>query len=362
MGLKVWANSVILVVSVLSLLLSTLIWIDVSVEAAFESRSELPCSRRDPLMDPVHKVHHGHGVVWQIPSHPKAILIFAPGARSTSFEYFDQGPNCEQCYGLPESRAVALEALRRRYAVIVVTVVAADGRDFNAAIVHDVVKEWMAEHMLDGLPLAIWGHSYGTFVATFLIERLPIQAMVLACGEGSLEVEEAADPQNFPPTLFGYMPMDQFYPAYNVTGKDMTAMAVLRSRGVVVASIEFWPKPLSPLFFTERILCMSEEMSKAIYAAFERVGWVDGSGYLTKDPLSEDWESVLWEAGVLHFCPFGNHCLVAQVWQELNMASAVHCFTSDGNSVISPWLDATIHAPSGGEESIVKSPALTANI
>ncbi|CAM6096206.1 unnamed protein product [Calypogeia fissa] len=313
-------------------------------------------------MDPIHELHHEHDVVWQIPSHPKAILIFAHGASQNSFEFFDQGPNCEQCYGLPESRAVALEALRRRYAVIVVTVVKADGYDFNAAIVHDVVKEWMAEHMLDGLPLAIWGHSAGTFVATFLIERLPIQAMVLACGEGSSEVEEAADPQNFPPTLFGYMPIDQLYPDFNCTGKDMTAMAVLRSRGVVVASIEFWPKPLSPLFFTERILCMSEEMSMAIYAAFEGVGWVDGDGYLTIDPMWEDWESVLWGAGVLGFCPFGNHCLVAHVRQELKMASAVHSFTSDGNSVIFPWLDATIHAPSGGEESIFKSPALTANI
>ncbi|CAM6090015.1 unnamed protein product [Calypogeia fissa] len=361
MGPKVGANSMTLVVSALALLLSTLVWIDVSVEAAYELRSELPCSRRDPLMDPIHELQHGHDVVWQIPSHPKAILIFAHGGSQNSFEFFDQGPNCEQCYGLPESRAVALEALRRRYAVIVMTFFVEDGFDFSAAIVHDVVKEWMAEHMLDGLPLAIWAHSSGTFVATFLTEILPIQAMVLACGEGILEVEEAADPQNFPPTLFGYMPKDQFY-HYNITGKDMTAMAVLRSRGVVVASIEFWPKPLSPLFFTERILCMSEDMSMAIYAVFEGVGWVDGNGYLTIDPVQEDSESVLWEAGVLRFCPFDNRCLVAQVWQELKMASAVHAFTSDGNSVIFPWLDGTIHAPSGGEESIVKSPVLTANI
>ncbi|CAM6096208.1 unnamed protein product [Calypogeia fissa] len=161
MALKVGTNS--LVVSALVLLLSTLVWIDVSVEAVYESRNELPCSRRDPLMDPTHEVHQGHDVVWQIPSHTKAVLIFTHGASQNSLEYFDQGPN----YGLPELRAVALEALRRRYAVIVVTVAATDGYDFCAAIVHDVVKEWMAKHMLDGLPLAIWGHSASTFVAMY---------------------------------------------------------------------------------------------------------------------------------------------------------------------------------------------------
>ncbi|CAM6093603.1 unnamed protein product [Calypogeia fissa] len=116
-------------------------------------------------MDPTYEVHHGHDVVWQIPFHPKAILIFAHGDGMYSFEFFDQGPNCEQCYGFPESRVVALEALRRWYAFIVVTVVKADGYYFNAALVHDVVQAWMAEHMLDGLPLVTWGHSERTFLS-----------------------------------------------------------------------------------------------------------------------------------------------------------------------------------------------------
>ncbi|CAM6126981.1 unnamed protein product [Calypogeia fissa] len=359
MGLKVGAKSMTLVVSALALLISPLVWIEVSAEAAYELGSELPCSRRDPLMDPFHEVRHGHDVVWQIPSHPKAILLFTHGHSMNSFDYFDQGPNCEQCYGSPETRTVVLEALRRRYAVIVGTVDTEEAYDFNAAILYAVVKEWMAEHMLDGLPLAIWGHSAGVSLATALIDKLPMQAMVLMCGGGILEVEEAADPSNFPPTLFAYMPKDFFEPDLNKTGRAMIAMTVLRSRGVEVASIELWPKPLSPLFFTERILCMSEEMSLAIYAAFEGVGWVDSNGYLTINPATDDWKSMLQEANV---CAFGNRCLVAQVEQELRMAFALHAFTSDGNSVIFPWLDATIHASSGGGESTLKSPALTANI
>ncbi|CAM6093606.1 unnamed protein product [Calypogeia fissa] len=362
MGLKIGANSMTLAVSALALLLSSLVWIDVLVEAAYESRSELPCSRTDPLMDPIHEVHHGHDVVWQIPSDTKAVLIFTHGGTMSSLEYFDQGPNCEQCYGLPESRAVALEALRRRYAVIVVTVAATDGYDFNAPLVSDIVKKWMAGRVLDGLPIAIWAHSAGGSLATALIDRLPTQAMVLACAVGTLEVEEAADPQNFPPTLFAYMPKDQFYPDLNLSGRAMAVMAVLRSRGVEVASTELLPKPLSALFFTERILCISDEMSMAIYAAFDGAGWLDGSGYLTINPHTDDWESILLEANVLPFCQFGNRCLIAQVGQELKRAFALHSFTSDGNSVIFPWLDATIHTSSGVEEPTLKSSALTAKI
>ncbi|CAM6115645.1 unnamed protein product [Calypogeia fissa] len=362
MALQVGENSMTLAVSVLALLLSALVWIDVSVEAAYESRSELPCSQVDPLINPIHEVHHGHDVVWQIPSNPKAILILTHGGTMNSFEYFDQGPNCEQCYGLPESRAVALEALKRRYAVIVVTVTVLAGHSFNAIVVAVVVKEWMGEQMLDGLPIAIWGHSAGGGLATALVERLPVQAMVIACSGGILKKEQAANPQYFPPTLFAYMPKDQFYPEYNRTGSAMTAMAVLRSRGVEVASTELLPNPLSPLFFTERILCMSKEMSVAIYAAFERGGWVDSNGYLTINPAKNDWESMLLEADVLSPCSFGKRCLVAQLEQELKMALALHVITSGGNSVIFPWLDATIFASSGGEESTVTSPARTANI
>ncbi|CAM6093370.1 unnamed protein product [Calypogeia fissa] len=362
MGLKVGAKSMTLVVSALALLISPLLWIDVSVEAAYELGSELPCSQRDPLMDPIHEVRHGHDVVWQIPSHPKAIVLFTHGHSMNSFDYFDQGPNCEQCFGLPETRTVVLEVLRRGYAVIVGTVDAEEGYDFNSAILYAVVGEWMAEHMLGGLPLAIWGHSAGVSLATALIDRLPTQAMVLNCGGGILEVEEAADPLKFPPTLFAHMPKDFSNPDLNKTGRAIIAMTALRSHGVEIASIELWPKPLSPLFFTERILCMSEEMSRAIYAALEGVGWVDSNGYLTINPATDDWQSMLQEANVLPFCPFGKSCLVAQVEQELLMAFALHAFTSDGNNVILPWLDATIDASSGGDESTLKSLALTANI
>lgn len=342
---------------VVGLLLLLPIFQAMAVEAvpiSFEYSSLQACSLTDALMDPTYEKRYGVDVVWQIPSSPKGVLLLAHGAGMDALSYFDPGLQCEDCYGLPEERNAVLEALRRGYAVIVVKSIgfAYDTHwpiepSKDLVIVTNIMTEWRREHALDNLPLAIWGHSAGTSLAGALTRRISVQALIFMCGSGLSNLYDMANPLQFPPILFAYMPVDYNNTGLNVTGLDATAMAILRERGVPVAEAQCWPKPLSPLFFAENILCMSDEISRKIFAAYEAAGWVDGNGYLIINPsTSMDWESVLLDA--LPFCAASRDpCRVAHVEQELKSAFAEHSFTSDADDIIFPWLDSIILSSPG---------------
>ncbi|CAM6100108.1 unnamed protein product [Calypogeia fissa] len=322
--------------------------LQVAGSKSLDSGNEEPCSWKDPAMDPTHEMRYGHDVVWQIPPEPKAVLLLAHGRDMESLQFFDPGPNCEQCYGMPECRTVVLESLQRQYAVIAVT-----GYYEDWQVLSTIVKEWMTHYSLDSLPLVAWGHSAGTWTVTALTRGLSMRAIVLMCGGGIVEVEPMATSLTFPPTFFAYMPRDALVPELNLTRLVKESMATLTAQGVEVSDTQCWPKPISPLSFTQRIRCISEEKSQMIYAALEAAGWLDSGGYLMKDAKTGDLESVLVEANALPYCAVtsGDVCLIAHVKEVLNTAYAVHSFTNDANDLIFPWLD-----------SHILSPALTASI
>ncbi|CAM6114331.1 unnamed protein product [Calypogeia fissa] len=346
------SKALVIYLQLLVLLLSAVVEItgvlEVAASKSLDSGNKQPCSLKDPAMDPTHEMLYGHDVVWQIPPEPKAVMLLAHGSGMESLQCFDRGPNCEQSYGMPECRTAVLESLQRQYAVISVMGVYEDWQ-----VLSTIVKEWMAHYSLDRLPLVAWGHSAGTETVTALTRGLSMRAIVLMCGSGILEVEAMATPLTFPPTFFAYMPRDALVPELNFTHMVEEAMATLTARGVKVSDTQCWPNPISPLSFTQRIRCMSEEKSQMIYAALEAAGWLDSGGYVMKNPATGDLESVLVEAKALPYCAVtsGDLCLITCVKQELNTAYAVHSFTNDANDLIFPWLD-----------SHILSPALTASI
>lgn len=356
-AMKPGTMSVTLIVSLMLLL--PVFWapdVEARSYSSFDPSNTRLCSMRYGLMDPIHEKRYGVDVVWQIPPSPKAVLFLAHGGEMDPFGYFDRGPQCKHCNGLPEQRTVVLEALRRRYAVISVKSIGERYDTYwpleeseDLVIVTNVIKEWTSEHALDGLPLAVWGHSAGSGIASALSMRLPLRALVLMCAGGLREVEVRATPLQFPPTFFAYMPVDWNNPTLNSTGHDAEVMAILTERGVEVAEAQCWPKPLYPLFFTERIVCMSDELSAKVFAAFQAAGWVDRKGYLKINPSQADWKAVLLKANALPFCSAsGDLCFGPHVEQELKMAFAEHSFTSDADDSIFPWLDATIFPSSSG--------------
>lgn len=309
-----------------------------------------PCSLRDPLMDPTLEKRYGVDVVWQIPSNPKAVIFMAHAGEADVLSYFDPGPNCEKCYGLPEIRRTVLQALRRDYAVIVVKSI---GEAYDCKwpletspdlkIVTAILKEWTWEHGLDRLPLAGLGQSAGTGITTALTTRLPMSAIVLKVAPGMIDVVNEATSPQFPPTFFVDMPRDLGNSFLNMTAKIAIVSDILREKGVEVTNVHITPKPLDPLIFSERILCINEKMSLEIFQAYEAAGWVDDKRYLLKNPITEDNASPLMSTNALPVCrASGEPCLLDHVQQEMDNSFAEHCFTSDADDAIFAWLDSTI--------------------
>lgn len=301
-------------------------------------------------MDPIFEIIYGQDAVWQIPPDPKAVLFLAHGKGEDPFGYFDPGPNCRQCYGLPEQRAAVLAALKRSYAIISVKSVgiAWDIVDdwppsptVDRTIVVSIIKEWTAEHSLDHLPLAVFGFSNGGNFSSQLTWDLDIKSLILMCSSGRLNVLEHANAAVFPPTLYLGMPVDGGPTGFYT--KAIFARNILKSRGVRTEMIDILPRPIRPSNFSEKIPCLSQPMSEQIYEAYKAESWLDDHDFVVKSLIEFDYEAVLWKNSILPVCQMENDlCFAKQVRQELSLAFAFHEFTSEYNDQIFKWLDDTL--------------------
>lgn len=323
---------------------------DVSLLAEGEdTRWSKVCSKMDPAMDPTHEVRYGQDVVWQIPPNPKAVLFMAHGKDKGPLDYFDPAPHCRRCLGLPENRAVVLDALKSQYAIIAIKSVTEYWLPWGVevwpppssedrTIVTSVVKEWTKEHSLDHLPLAAFGYSSGGNFSTLLAHELDFKSLILMCTPGELESLSHAN-SSFPPTLYLAMPVDKdgFYP--QVT----TARNILESKGVRTGQIDMLPRPVRPSNFTQKIPCFERATAERLYSAYKAENWLDDDDYVLKSPYAFDFEAVLWKHKVLPFCETSNDlCLAKHVEQEIILAYAFHSFSAQYSKEIVDWLDSSM--------------------
>lgn len=52
----------------------------------------------------------------QIPASPRAVVLMVHGCSGTAFNFWAQGPTCQQCRGMPEQMSHTMQALRLGYA------------------------------------------------------------------------------------------------------------------------------------------------------------------------------------------------------------------------------------------------------
>ncbi|CAM6099130.1 unnamed protein product [Calypogeia fissa] len=346
-AVRSFGNSSVLVV--FCILINRAVAVDLSslVEDGVVPEHNL-CSRSDPAMDPFYEVRYGQDVVWQIPSNPKAVLFMAHGMDKDPLGYFDPGPNCRQCYGLPENRGAVLAALERNYAVILVKSVDRYWLPWGVEVwppppsedrfnVISIIKEWTKEHFLDHLPLAAFGYSSGGNFSTLLSFDLSFKSLILMCTPGEVLALVHAN-ASFPPTLFLDMPADTTYSSMAAYGRKL-----LETKGVRTGMIDIFPRPISPLNFTEKIPCLQRETAELIYGAYKAESWLDDDDYVIMNPIMVDPEAVLWKHNVLPFCQSENDlCLAQHVLQEIGVAYAFHSFSSQFNQQIFDWLDYTV--------------------
>lgn len=151
---------------------------------------------------------------------------------------------------------------------------------------------------------------------------------------GVYEVLEKAD-ENFPPTLYFYMPKDPFF-----TSQILRNAKMMKSQGVQVSLIPMYEFPVTPHLFAFRNPCISNQTSEGIFHNLLVAGLLDENHLVKISPWDFDYNSWLGAHDVLAQC--GDLCLTKQVVQELNVAYAFHSMSSYKNKAMFEWFEASL--------------------
>lgn len=297
----------------------------------------------DPRFNPTYEMHYNTDVLWQIPESPRGVMYLAHGRFLDIFSFFDRSPGCERCYGLPEDRAIVLDALDRKYAVIVVKSLGDEWDSWpietskDKVVVTSIVTDWVMEHGLDELPMVGFGYSSGGNFTSMLSPILGMKSIVILDSPGVYEILENAD-ASYPPTLYFYMPKDPFF-----TSQILRNVELMKSRGVKVEHVPMLEFPIILEFFALRNPCISNETSRSIFRALLNAKLLDENNLVTISPWEFDYNSWIEENDLLSGC-IPHTCLSEQVVQELNIAFAFHSMSSTKNDIMFDWFESSLES------------------
>jgi hypothetical protein len=225
------------------------------------------------------------------------------------------------------------------------------------SIITDIRREQSVD---SSVPFIAFGCSAGGQFASILATKIPTTALLLMVSQGQSEVMMSATRENFPPTFFVYMnASDVSAEESSETGYETASranveksLAILSERGVPVGWKLCLPKPIPPLYFTERLPCTSDEASAKIQKAYKSAGWLDEHDYLKEDPYYMDWLAPFPRSSWPDWYVPGISCPIDFVCQELMRAWANHVTTGDANKEMFSWLDSIVTLSDDDTQSV----------
>ena len=120
--------------------------------------------------------------------------------------------------------------------------------------VKSILKWWLKEKKLLGLPVVALGASSGGYFISALATEFNFDSLTIMIAEGRIKLMEAQ--AKFPPTLFVHMPND-------VRRMEFVAntMEMLKIKGIDVTEVKFLEFPLTPTFLLDIIPGLDERTS-----------------------------------------------------------------------------------------------------
>ncbi|KZV56286.1 hypothetical protein F511_00283 [Dorcoceras hygrometricum] len=280
-------------------------------------------------LDPMVEFRNGTNLIWQIPDSPKAVLFLAHGCNGRAANFWDRSPNCPACVGLPEERLVVLHALARKFAVLAIS---SKGRCWSLGeerlIAKDIIQRWVAERMLEKLPLYALGASSGGYFVSVLAMEVRFKAIALMIAEGKFN--DLGITKDYPATIFVHMPKDEKRKRW--IEKYMVAMSRM---GIDVSEIKCMEFPLTPELFANRIPGLEQSLSVTLFKVFQDRGFIDENGYMRDDGRAIPWKIALEERNI--HLPVES--LVNHIQEEMNLAFAYHEMTSIQSKQILDWFE-----------------------
>ncbi|KAD2393368.1 hypothetical protein R6Q59_012314 [Mikania micrantha] len=279
--------------------------------------------------DPTVEILNGTEIIWQIPNSPRSVLFLAHGCNGKAANFWDKSTNCDHCVGLPEERAIVLEAIARKFAVIAVS---SKGKCWSlmkeTLVVERIIKWWVKKQNLESLPLVALGASSGGYFVSMLASKMKFSSIVVMIAEGVFDQIDVTE--HYPSTLFVHMPKDK-------RRKKMidANLEIMRRKGVDVAEVQCLELPLTPRFLADRVLGLDLKNSVQLFNLFKEKGFIDKNGYLINDGRVIPWKEAMSERKI----SLPNKLFVNYIQEELNLAFAYHEMTSLQSLQIFNWYE-----------------------
>ncbi|MCD7471400.1 hypothetical protein HAX54_011809 [Datura stramonium] len=292
-------------------------------------KENLNSFRSSVKLDPTVEFRNGTDLIWQIPDSPKAILFLAHGCNGKAANFWDRSPKCPNCVGLPEERLIVLNALARRFAVLVVS--SAErcwSFEEERLIVKDIIEWWVVKQKLQSLPLVALGASSGGYFVSVLATDLRFSSITIMIAEGLFDQMDI--PKSYPPTLFVHMPKDKRRRV--IIERYLT---LLKGKGIDVAEIKCMEFALSPNLLADRIPGLDLATSVRLYNLFKEKGFIDTKGFMRNDGRAIKWKAALKEGEII----LPDKSIVNHIQEEMNLAFAYHEMTSLQSEHIFNWFE-----------------------
>lgn len=286
--------------------------------------------------NPTVEIVNGTEIIWEIPTNPKAMLFVAHGCDGTPRNFWVRCANCPKCVGLPEETQIALDALARKYAVLVVSSTDSCWTYGDEKLrVHGIIRWWVEKNGLEKLPLVGLGASSGGYFLSTLATEVKFRGIVLMIASGLYDKMHEIPPY-YPPTLFVHMPKD-----VERAKKVDTHIGLLKKVGVDVGEIKCMEIPITPNWLADRIPGLDQTTSSEVFKGLRDKGFIDANGYMKNDGRVTYWREAVKENNFVLPDP-DESPLTKYIQEELNLAYGFHEMTSLQSKEIFEWFDSHI--------------------
>lgn len=247
--------------------------------------------------------------------------------------------------GLPEEQQLRQAALRRRLALLAISSLDRIGkrcwaelRSDNGRNVASIIKTWVKEHGLQGLPLFTMGASSGGQMALTLPRHLEVGGVYAQVrGMDDAQVFVLPNGRQYPPTAFVHMPRD----AENLAVIQQN-IQTLQSAGTRVLEVRIPPRPITVEYLMQRSPLIDKPMAEGVVDALVATGVLLPNGTLTEPPrpVTDRWAPLVQPV-------IGNLSLVkdeSHLGELLNLAWAKHELVSDDAEAVMTWLQSNANS------------------
>ncbi|KAL4434491.1 hypothetical protein ABPG75_000932 [Micractinium tetrahymenae] len=243
-----------------------------------------------PLLMPTNRSTSGRRWYYEIPRDPVGTVVMLHRCGRNAEDSWPPSRVCPQCIGMPEAVSISNQALARGYALLAINSanreVGSGSRCWSwgtdATDVRDIVKAFLKEKGLGGLPLYFTGCSSGGSLALRLPRIMRIDGIMPVAIGLTQDAFPLADPSSlkygYPPVAFVHFAKDS-----NTVAKIDGMLKVMKDQGVPAAQARVGERAILPNFFAQRDDMISLDLSQQLHAGLEGVGVLNASDFLSTD-------------------------------------------------------------------------------